>query len=1431
LVPVDRLVLGHPDPANPLFTNTHVWGIPLVERPPRGAYPVAGTIIEEVTRTGSSLLLQGMTDPELSKRRPGLITAGCRSFLGVPLVSDGKVAAVLVLRALKPNAYSERHVAICEQIANQVAGSVATSRLYEELQRADQALGKSEAVERQLANENAIIAEIGRIVSSSPDLNEVCPPFVERLRRLIQCDRVILALRDDQDSVVRVIYREGPSVPGRGLRFQVPLKGSLSMHVMDTRTTALVQDTSDGIVLTHPELSPTVEAGIRSILAVPLISGDRSVGIIHLQSFTPGAFGNREARLGEAVATQIAGAFANASLNKQLEEQVREQSALAEISRVVSSTLDTYEVCERFVEQMRTLINFDNAALSTVKPQQGLISNLFVWEHDASTASRGDSFPLKGTIAEEVTRTQSPILVQGDDTGSMDERFPGLGPEFVNGFASFLAIPLVSRGQVVAVLVLRSVAANAYSERDIVMGERLAAQVSGAIATSQINAELQQVGEALRQSEEAERRAAEENAALAEISRIVTSSMDIDAIYEQFAHQVARLIPSDRIALTTIDAHKPALRNLHVWGLELSGRPNGTSQYPFDGTLGEEIIRTGSSVLVQGEDDKSLTMRFPNLAPGPFKSFLGVPVVSHGREIAVLFLRSLKSNAYTQQDVALAERIAAQISGAIENAQLYEERAAAQETLKENEGRYRRLVESAPLAIIVHQEGNLVYANKSAASLLGAKSARQLKSVSLSDFVHPYYRDSVLARAREAMTEGRPTAPHTEKMERLDGQIRDVEMVSVPFAHDGKAATQVLIRDITEVKRAEEERSMLAALVENSPDFIAFMPLDDMVHPLFINKAGLRMLGVNSVEEVRIRPKTDFLDNDNVRDFLRDVLPVITEIGSWAGETEIRNARTGEWMPVHLHIFNVTNPETGKPVALGTITRDMSGMKRDREERARLATLVENSAEAVSFVMLDDRLTLSFVNSRAARLMNGESPEDIIGRPLSDFVDSDRIRQIRSEVIPAVTKMGFWVEEATTLDPDTGEQMNIRRHWFAVNNPETDEPAALGAITHDITALKQAEAANVQLGALVENSPDFISVAPIDDPCTPSFINHAGLRMIGVDSLDERLSMPGSKATRDGRRKYLRNVVPRVLEEGSCVSETMYENRKTGESVPVHRLSFLIHHPSTGEPAVIGTIARDITELKRAEQERELRARAEAARKDVEQAAQARGEIIASVSHEFRNPLTSVIAFADILRRNNGSGLSERQLKQVEAIARNARHIEGLMDELNDLLRLESGELTLDWSVFDAREMLDSLAVDLEAALRYRRQTLSFKQPGGPINIESDRTRLSRLLTNLIDNACRHSPAGSEIEVRVEDTESKIILDVADNPPQGTGKTGPPTMFSDVGADRNWPLGPRELGFYISKISIERMGGRLSVGGSHESGASVHLEIPLLKPS
>ena len=171
---------------------------------------------------------------------------------------------------------------------------------------------------------------------------------------------------------------------------------------------------------------------------------------------------------------------------------------------------------------------------------------------------------------------------------------------------------------------------------------------------------------------------------LAEIGQIISSSLDIEEVYERFAAKVRELISFDRIVITVAQPERNIFTTAYVMGGDVRDRRPGDVAGLSD-SVTQEVIRRRSGLIIQSEDTADLRSRFSTLLPAyqaGFRSFLSVPLIANDEVIGALHLEATVSNAYGERDLNLAMSVGAQISGAIANAQLFAQLEAGEEELR-----------------------------------------------------------------------------------------------------------------------------------------------------------------------------------------------------------------------------------------------------------------------------------------------------------------------------------------------------------------------------------------------------------------------------------------------------------------------------------------------------------------------------------------------------------------------------------------------------------------------------------------------------------------------------------------------------------------------------------------------------------------------------
>ncbi len=203
--------------------------------------------------------------------------------------------------------------------------------------------------------------------------------------------------------------------------------------------------------------------------------------------------------------------------------------------------------------------------------------------------------------------------------------------------------------------------------------------------------ERRRTEEEKRRTQERAERLAEEMAIIAEIGRAVSSTLDINQVFERVDTKVRKLIPYDRL-LVNLKKSDGEFVVVYASGVDNIGRRPGDS-HPSQGTATGVVMATRAGILIQPEDAEEIKDRYPNLYATfetGLRSTMCVPLISLDKVIGSVTFRSKKLKAYSEQDLRLAEKIGAQIAGAIANAKLFNDLHRMEKSLRESEERLHR---------------------------------------------------------------------------------------------------------------------------------------------------------------------------------------------------------------------------------------------------------------------------------------------------------------------------------------------------------------------------------------------------------------------------------------------------------------------------------------------------------------------------------------------------------------------------------------------------------------------------------------------------------------------------------------------------------------------------------------------------------------------
>jgi PAS domain S-box-containing protein len=333
------------------------------------------------------------------------------------------------------------------------------------------------------------------------------------------------------------------------------------------------------------------------------------------------------------------------------------------------------------------------------------------------------------------------------------------------------------------------------------------------------------------------------------------------------------------------------------------------------------------------------------------------------------------------------------------------------------------IVENSDDAIISKSLDGVIRSWNAAAQRLFGYSAEEAVGRHIS-LVIPQERiaeeDHIIASLRA----GQRVDHFETERQRKDGQRILVSLTVSPIKDDTGhvVGASKIVRDITERRRTEADRERFITLIEASTDFIGICDMNAIL--LFVNRAGLAMVGLDSIDDARAKTVPDFFFPEDRPRIMHEFFPEVLERGHGEIEVRFRNFKTGEGRWMSYKVVVLRDP-TGRPTALATVSQDVTERKR----------LEDSLREAAAHLSAADRRKDEFLATLAHELRNPLAPLCNMLEALKR-ADGDRetLRRARETMDRQLAQLVRLVDDLLDLNRITHNRLDLRQSQVALSS-------------------------------------------------------------------------------------------------------------------------------------------------------------------------------------------------------------------------------------------------------------------------------------------------------------------------------------------------------------------------------------------------------------
>ncbi len=595
------------------------------------------------------------------------------AIIGMPLKIGQRVVGVMNLSFKQSRRFRAEELRVLSLLADQAAVALENARLFDETQRLIKITEERNA-------ELAVINSVQAALAAKLNIQDIYEAVGDKIGEIFPQKDVSIRIYDPATDLLHFPY-----TTESGKRLDIPpLKvgqNGFSAYVIRTRETVVINENLQGEQKKYGAYTLPGTAPEKALVFVPLIAGDQMCGMINLTSMEENSFSENDVRLLQTLANSMSVALENARLFdetqrllKETEERNSELAAISKVSQALVAESELESLIHLIGSQMQEIFAADIAYLALYDPATRMIHFPYSYGDEAI-----QPIPVGSGLTSRILESGQPLLINKDIVPTRIR----LGVEPVGKPAlSYLGVPIFAGGETIGVLSVQSTREEGrFKDDSLRLLTTIAANAGAAIHNAKLHAETG--------------RRARETAALLDISRDISSSLETATVLEGIATHAKNLLNADLTALFLPEGN--IFRAIAALGGEADAILND-SIVPGQGILGYVAqSKVGEIINEVAADPRAVRISGTDIAKN--EHLLAVPLLANDELKGLMAVwRTGQGLEFDEQELEFLNGLARQAVIAIENARLFAEAREAREAAEQ-----ANQAKSAFLATMSHE--------------------------------------------------------------------------------------------------------------------------------------------------------------------------------------------------------------------------------------------------------------------------------------------------------------------------------------------------------------------------------------------------------------------------------------------------------------------------------------------------------------------------------------------------------------------------------------------------------------------------------------------------------------------------------------------------------------------------------------------------------